>query len=97
MFEVERASARQTAPVAMVSIVRDHDRFGVVVRKWVIQPGLDDPFVGFGGCPWEARPHALFPQAEVAEDTLDDLALIDEYHDAHVFEHATGARFGTDP
>ena len=62
-----------------------HDRFGVVVGEWVIQPGLDDPFGNFRRCPCRRHAHALLPQAQMAEDALDHVAVVDQGHDAHFF------------
>ena len=62
-----------------------HDRFGIVVREWVIVAGLDDPFGNLRRCPCRQDPHALLPEAQVAQDALDHVALVDQRNDPHLF------------
>ena len=62
-----------------------HHRFSVVVREWVIAAGLDDPFGNLRRGPCGRDAHALLPQAQVAEDARDHVAVVDQGHDAHLF------------
>ena len=63
----------------------NHDRLGVVIGKRVIEAGLDDPFGNLGRRPCRRDTDALRPEAEVAQDALDHVALVDEAHDTHLF------------
>ena len=62
-----------------------HDRLGVVVGEAVIEAGLDDPVDNLRRGPCRSDPHALFPEAEVAQDTLDNGALVNQRNDPHLF------------
>ena len=56
-----------------------HHGFGDIVRKWVIQPGLDDPVHNLRRGPrWRNDAHTLFPQAKVAQDVLDHGAVVNQ-------------------
>ena len=60
-----------------------HDRLGVVIGEGVIEAGLDDPLGKFRRCSCRQDAHTLFPQAEMAQDTLDHLRVVDERNDTH--------------
>ena len=57
-----------------------HDRFGVVVGEGVVEPRMEG-FSPAGRCR-NARA-SLLPEPEMAQDSLDDILLVDERNDAH--------------
>jgi hypothetical protein len=72
-----------TSVLPEFAVLREH-RSVVVVGQGIVKPWFDDRLVG---CRWVAGcidAHAGFPQPEVAQDPLDDGALVDESHDSHL-------------
>ena len=77
------------------SVARVHrHRLGIVVREEVVKPGLDDrlPRRAGGG----RHPHALVPPPEVAQNALDDGAVVDERDDLHLPRAAWASAFASE-
>jgi len=69
--------AGRTSALPGLSVLREH-RFGVVVGERILKPRLDDRLGGLRRVAGGLHAHAGLPQAEVAQDALD------ERHDAHL-------------
>ena len=59
-----------------------HHGFGIVIGERIIKPRLADRFVCWWRTGWH-HTYALLPQSEMAENALDDIAVIDKSNNTH--------------